>query len=151
MNRWLSGLLPVVLAACLWGGDDRERLLVDDPDVLGFAARIEGFYRALEGIPIDVMMVYEDLELRAHFQDPASFTDYYASLAGQLREAHFRNTRADRVEIRGFRFDGPEQATVELALIGRHIRLLRFWEIEQLRTDTWLLLDGAWILTAEKL
>jgi hypothetical protein len=133
----------------LFSGPELEP--VQDPEVLAFASRIEGFYRGLEGVPFDVEMTFEDERLREHFDSKAAFTDYYASLAAQLRAAQFRNTRAERVEIRDFSFETPERARVYVALVGRHLRVLRFWEIETSRSDAWQLLDGRWVLTPERL
>ena len=151
MRSWLCALLPLLLGACLSIGERRELQPVGDPQVLAFANQIEGFYRGLEGLPLDVIMVFEDEELRAHFATPQAFVDYYASLTNQVREAQFRNTRAHRVEIRDFRFENPEQAIVGVVFVGRHLRVLRFWEIETARSDTWQLIDGGWMLTPEKL
>ena len=119
--------------------------------MVAFAERIEVFYRSLEDIPLDAEMTYQDEDLRAHFRDETSFADYYASLADQVRRASLRNGRAHRVEIREFRFEGPELARVDVSLYGRHLRGLRFWQIELERTDTWLLEEGAWLLSPEKL
>ncbi len=58
---------------------------------------------------------------------------------------------AVRVDIYDFSFETPERAQVQVALVGRHLRILRFWEIETYRLDTWQLLDGRWVLTPERL
>ena len=145
------GWLPALLAcACFWGPSPQLEP-VDEPEVLEFAARIEGFYRALERVPLDVAMTFHDQRLREHFRDDDSFTDYYASLADQVRSASFRNGRTDRIEILSFRFESQELARVELSLLGRHQRGLRFWEISLPRTDTWRLREGAWVLSPERL
>ncbi len=150
MKRWALVCLTLLLGAC--GSFSQPGLEpVQDPEVLAFASRIEGFYRGLEGVPVDVRMTFEDERLRDHFDSQAAFTDYYASLAAQLRDAQFRNTRVDRVEIRDFSFENPERARVLVTLVGRHLRILRFWEIETRRSDAWQLLDGRWVLTPERL
>lgn len=138
------------LSACAWSGGP-ERETVTEEEILAFAERIEIFYRSLEETPLDALLTYEDEGLRTHFRDDAAFADYYASLADQVRSASLRNGQAERVEVREFRFDGPDLATVDVALLGRHQRGLRFWEIELHRTDTWRLEDGTWILAPEKL
>ena len=61
------------------------------------------------------------------------------------------NTGVPLVEIRDFSFETAERARVHVALVGRHLRVLRFWEIETLRSDAWQLLDGRWVLTPERL
>lgn len=147
MGRWLLFFPCVGLLGCLFGGGGPPLEQVSDRDVLEFANRIESFYRSLELVPIDTQLTYEDAELRGHFRDGDAFADYYASIANQIRGAAFRNGRADRVEILEFSFDTPEQATVQVALVGRHQRALRFWEIQLARTDTWLLVDGSWLLS----
>ena len=155
MRTWLTGLLPVVLSACLFsacvGGVGPQGEAVDEVQILAFADRIEVFYRSLERIPLDVLMTYEDPDLRAHFADPSSFSDYYADLADQVREANFRNGRAESVEIRQFRFETPELARVDVELMGRHDRGLRFWQFGLPRTDTWRLIEGSWMLSPGKL
>lgn len=145
------GWLPALLAtSCLWGGG-RALEPVDDSEVLEFAERIEGFYSALERVPLDVAMTFRDQTLRAHFHDDDTFADYYASLADQVRAAAFRNGRTERIDILSFRFEDPELARVELSLVGRHQRGLRFWQITRQRTDTWRLREGAWVLSPERL
>lgn len=147
-----AAALLLALAACAWlPGGQSARQPVDDPEVLAFATRVDGFYRALVGVPLDVEMTYDDPRLRAYFESQRAFVDYYASLAAQLRDAQFRNTRAERVEIREFSFESPEKARVQVVLVGRHLRVLRFWEIEASRTDTWQLVDGRWLLKPERL
>jgi hypothetical protein len=145
------GWLPALLAtACLWAsGPELEP--VDESEVLQFAERIEGFYRALERVPLDVGMTFRDETLRAHFNDEDTFADYYASLADQVRAAAFRNGRTERIDILSFRFEEPETARVELTLVGRHQRGLRFWQITLPRTDTWRLREGAWVVSPERL
>lgn len=143
---------PLLATGCFWfGGSEPPLEPVQERDVLAFASRIEGFYRELEAVPLDVMMTYDNPDLRAHFPDAAAFADYYASLASQIRRAQLRNGRAERIEIRDFYFEGPELAHVDVALIGHHQRALRFWEIQLSRTDTWRLVNGAWVLSPGKL
>ena len=150
MRPLATALLCATLAGCL-AGSGAEPESVTDPEVLAFASRIEGFYRALEGVPLDVQMTFEDPALRSFFRSEAGFTDYYASLATQVRKAQFRNTKAIRVEIRDFHFQSSTRARVTVRLVGQHLRILRFWEIDLSRSDTWLLHESRWVLTPEKL
>lgn len=145
---WRGLLLGMCLcvAACSWGAGSRGIEVLGDREVLDFATRIESFYRSLELVPLDIFMTYEDAELRAHFRDHRDFSDYYASLANQVRGAHFRNGVAERINIDEFQFESPERARVDLTLIGRHQRGLRFWQIDMVRSDTWELVEGAWLL-----
>ena len=149
----LVGMLAVAAApGCgVFRLDEAPAAAVADESVLSFARRIESFYRSLEELPIDSLITYEDPKLRTHFRDQTAFADYYASLAHQVRAASFRNGRAERVEVEEFRFEGPELARVEVRVYGRHQRALRFWEIDFARTDTWRRVEGAWVLTPEKL
>ena len=132
-------------------GGEAELEPVDDGAVLRFAARIEAFYRGLEAIPLDVLITYENPELREHFVDEVAFGDYYASLAYQVRRSQLRNSQIERFEIRDFHFESDDVARVELILVGRHQRTLRFWELELARTDTWRRVEGSWVLSPEKL
>jgi hypothetical protein len=150
MGTRLTGFLLALLAGCAWSGGPALEP-VSEEEVLAFAERIEIFYRSLEDTPLDSLLTYQDEQLRSHFRDEAEFADYYAALANEVRRASLRNGHAQRVEIREFRFDGPEVAFVDVALLGRHQRGLLFWEIELRRTDTWRLEGGTWILAPEKL
>lgn len=125
--------------------------VVEEPDVVDFSRRIRSFYGALEHTRMDALMTFEDDRLRSFFAGPSEFSDYYASLASQLRAAQVRHAMPDRVEIREFRFEGAERARVELTILGHHQRSLRFWDIELTRVDTWERVDGTWLVTPEKL
>ena len=116
-----------------------------------FARRISAFYALLEDVPIDAYFTYQNRELRSFFENDLAFADYYASIAGDIREAAFRNGRAEHVQIEEFRFERPGEARVDLTLVGRHIRRLRFWERKVRRTDTWRQIEGVWMLTPSKL
>jgi hypothetical protein len=151
MPRVAGTLLPLLLAACGLFDVSRVPVGVEDADALRFAQRIQGFYGALENIPIDSLLTYESPELRAYFENERAFSDYYASLAGDLRDADFRNGRAERIVIDEFRFIGPGEATVDLTLVGRHMRRLRFWPRKFRRTDRWRQVGGIWLLSPAKL
>lgn len=151
MRRVAGALLSVLLAACGLFDVSRVPVGVEDADALRFAERIQGFYGALENIPIDSLLTYESPELRAYFENERAFLDYYASLAGALRDADFRNGRAEMIVIDEFRFSGPGEATVDLTLVGRHMRRLRFWPRKFRRTDRWRQVGGIWLLSPAKL
>jgi hypothetical protein len=144
-------LLAGLLSACLSGPPPLAPESVEEREVVEFAERVSRFYRMIEDRPLDSVMVYEGPELRAFFDDPREFSDYYASLANQVRSAHFRRGRAERVRIEEFRFDEEDLASVDVMLVGRHERTLRFWEIELRRTDVWRRIGGVWMLSPEKL
>ncbi len=143
--------LALLLGACALFDMTQVPVGVEDTEAVRFAERIQGFYSALENIPIDSLITYENRELRAYFESDQAFSDYYAGLAGELRDADFRNGRAERVMIDEFRFNGPGDASVDLTLVGRHIRRLRFWERTFRRTDVWRQVDGVWLISPSKL
>jgi hypothetical protein len=146
----LVPLLGLLLGGCAWiGGGAFER--VDDRDVVEFAERIDRFYASLEGRSLDSMMTFEDERLRSYFDRPGAFSDYYASLANQVRDADFRFAAAERVEIREFRFQDERTARVELWLFGRHFRRLRFWQLRLARTDTWWHNGDDWVVAPDRL
>ncbi|MBW2279363.1 MAG: hypothetical protein JRG76_12720 [Deltaproteobacteria bacterium] len=150
MTRPTCALVPLLLCACgLFGGP--EGVPTDEDEALIFARRITAFYSLLEDIPIDAYFTYQNRELRSYFEDERAFSDYYASIAGSIRDAAFRNGRAEQVRIEQFRFERPGEARVDLTLVGRHIRRLRFWERKVYRTDTWRQVEGVWMLTPSKL
>ncbi len=151
MPRVVTALLSLLLAACGLFDATRVPVGAEDADALRFAERIQGFYAALENIPIDSLITYENRDLRVYFENARAFSDYYASLVGELRDADFRNGRAERIVIDEFRFIGPGEATVELTLVGRHMRRLRFWERKFSRTDSWRQVEGIWMVSPSKL
>ena len=149
-------LLAAVLACgCFGGGGDgaprSPSPKLDPREVVGFSERIEIFYAALENVPLDAVMTFENPQLRSHFASDASFMDYYSSIANQVRWANMRNTRPLRVVVRKFHFESPDVARVEVMLRGPYQRTLRFWDVELEREDTWKRLDGVWLLTPDKL
>ena len=153
-SRFLAGLLPLgilALGACGLFGEPLQLEPVSSHRVLEFAERVEAFYGALEDTPLDAFVTFEDPELRAFFQDGREFSDYYASLAAQIRLSHFRRSRASRILVNDFVFPEETSAIVELTIVGQHERILRFWEIEIFRTDSWHRVDGVWYLTPDKL
>jgi hypothetical protein len=145
-----AGLAALALSACLFGGGAGYES-VDDAEVLGFAERVGAFYAALEGRPLNTLLTYEDPELRSYFASSAEFADYYSSLTSQVLASHFKNGYAAAVHVREFRFEGPERAEVDVTLVGKHERALRFWDIEVQRTDAWRRVDGRWVLDPERL
>jgi hypothetical protein len=146
-----SALLGLLLLACAFGGAPAGEVEeVTEREVLEFAERIDQFYRSIESRAITAHATFKDEELRGYFEDTERFSDYYASLANQVEQAHFRFSRADAVLVREFRFTSPGRAEVDVVLVGKHQRALRFWDIEIARTDAWTRVAGVWVLSPEK-
>jgi hypothetical protein len=124
---------------------------VDATEVLELVARMEAFYAALERRSLDAVETFNDQALRAYFESEQQFSDYYASLASQVRDARFRLAVADRVWVRTFRFPDPDTALVQITLKGRHMRGLRFWDLEVSRVDTWRHTSAGWMISPDKL
>ncbi|MCS5638495.1 MAG: hypothetical protein NZ990_18420 [Myxococcota bacterium] len=146
-------LLPLALCSCLWGGGGAGSGLspVQAPDIVAFAEHVDAFYGALEDRAVDTLATYEDERLRRYFAGPREFSDYYASLAAQLRGADFRHARPDATQVREFWFEGPDLAHVEVLIRGYHRRTLRFWEIRVVRVDTWRYDGSTWVLSPGQL
>ena len=151
MTRRLALILPLVFSACFWGGTRPGLDMVEDRDVIEFADHIRAFYEELTQLPLDSRMTYENRRLRGYFGGDREFDDYYAALANNVRDHQFRYGSAKRVEISEFRFDGSERAQVDVTFVGRHLRVLRFWEIRFKQTDAWERVDGQWVVNPEKL
>ncbi len=152
MTRLRGAILPLVACACIWPGSGKDPLKpVDERDIVAFAERISAFYGRLEKLPLNSLLAFEDAELRSYFEGDREFSDYFASVAAQVREASLRNTTADRVLIREFRFADEDLAEVDITLEGRHKRGLRWGLIELQRTDTWRRVGGTWSLSPDKL
>ncbi len=152
MTRLRGAILPLVACACIWPGSGKDPLEpVDERDIVAFAERISAFYGRLEKLPLNSLIAFEDPELRSYFEGDREFSDYFASVAAQVREASLRNTTADRVLIREFRFADEDLAEVDITLEGRHKRGLRWGLIELQRTDTWRRVGGIWSLSPDKL
>ncbi|MCP4005644.1 MAG: hypothetical protein GY725_15750 [bacterium] len=149
MSRLASGLLPLVVCACF--GASISRSPVPEAEAIGFHERARSFYQALESVPLDALVTYEDPELKTYFAGPAAFADYYSSLADAVRSLNFRDGRVASLEIQEFRFERPDFARVELRISGKHQRRLRFWEMEMHRTDSWRRVDGVWLVSPDKL
>jgi hypothetical protein len=151
MSRARSGaalLLPLLLGAC---AGPAAPPLVDDPNAAAFSRRIQAFYSALRDVPVAAIWTYESPELHGYFTSRPAFDDYFASLAMQVRSATLRDGRIERFEITQFRLLDADHAFVDLQLIGRHQRELRFWEIELPRTDTWERVRGTWTVKPDRL
>lgn len=148
---WMM-LIAGLIGACGWGsGRGLPSAAAEPIDVVAFAERIDEFYGALAGVPLDSAYTYEDRRLRPYFRDEASFADYYAALANRVREANLRNARPSEVRVREFRFENPRTAIVEVEIVGEHRRELLFWGVDLARRDTWQLVDGVWVLVPDKL
>jgi hypothetical protein len=115
------------------------------------AARIAPFYEALRGRPLDAFLTYGDPRLRGYFASEGDFTDWYASLANQVRAADLRYGRAEEVRIREIAFEDPDTARVVVVLRGPHERPLRLRDVEIERTDVWRRTGGTWLLTPDRL
>jgi hypothetical protein len=120
----------------------------EDPD---FAERAASFYAALANRPLDAYVTFEDRELRGYFLGPREFADYYASLARQVRHARFRRSHIVEAQVRELHFEAEDLALVDVRLVGRHERVLLFWNVEVDRRDAWRLEGDTWLLTPEKL
>jgi len=143
------------VAGCFGGSKPAETpapgSLPSDAEIAAFSTRIEKFYHALEGVPLDTLVTYENPDLRACFATTPAFSDYFSALATEARLEKFRDSLARTVRIREFHFDGPEQATVEVEFRSVHQRTLRFWTIGFDRHDQWALHDGVWQIVPAKL
>lgn len=127
-------------------------VLVSDAEAAAFSARIEKFYSALEGVPLDALVTYQSPVLRDCFTSPEAFSDYFSALATAARQEYFRYTTARRVKINEFNFESPQEATVWASFISVNQRALRFWSIQFDRIDTWARGDdGVWRIVPAKL
>ena len=148
--------LPLLLlcTACFGGASPAPNATVpvSDAEAAAFSERITRFYSALEGVPLDALVTYENKGLRDCFASPEGFTDYFSALATAARLAAFRYTTARSVQIREFNFETPEDATVDVSFISVNQRTLRFWSIHFDRVDTWHRAeDGVWRIVPAKL
>ena len=147
--------LPLLLlcAGCFGGAPEAvaPANAPSDADVAAFSVRIETFYHALEDVPLDALVTYENKQLRDCFETQGAFSDYFSALATEARRLYFRDTTARSVRIRGFEFASPDEATVEVTFTSVHQRALRFWSIHFDRTDTWRRVDGVWRIVPAKL
>ncbi len=146
-----ASLALLLASACIWGGESGHAERVDDADVLELVSRMEAFYGLLESRSLDAIETFDDPALHAFFRSDQEFSDYYASLASQVRDARFRLSRADRVWVRTFRFIDPDTALANVSLRGRHMRELRFWNREVGRVDTWRRTSAGWTISPDKL
>jgi hypothetical protein len=149
--RGASLALLLLASACIGRGDPGHAERVDAAQVLELVGRMESFYASLEDRSLDAVETFDDETLRVFFRTEQEFSDYYASLASQVRDARFRLAIADRVRIRTFRFSDPDTALVRVVLRGRHMRELRFWDLEVSRIDTWRHTSAGWMLSPDKL
>lgn len=153
MSRLRAGaaLLLLICTAVACGIGAGPRAPVDDDEAVAFSRRIEAFYSALEDVPVAAVWTYDSAELHGYFTSRRAFDDYFASLATQVRRATLRDGRIERIEVREFRLTDADHAVVELELVGRHERELRFWEIELPRIDTWERVRGTWTVRPDRL
>lgn len=149
MKRRIACILLAAAMACASGSGGGYAERVGRADVEAFARRIDRFYGSIAQRPLDAYLTFQDPALRGYFGTEQEFSDYYASLANQIRRAHFQRAQAQEVRIEEFRFDAPDEARVDVVLLGRHERALRFWQIEVRRTDRWLHNGQVWVLAPE--
>jgi len=150
----LAWLCAVALGACFGGSAAPPAPSgppISDEEALQFAARAEGFYRSLQGVPLAALITFEDPERLQYFPTPTAYADYYSALATSARQNTLRDGEARSVKIREFRFDGPDQAVVDYVVTGKHERELRFWDIDLDRHDIWRRVDGVWVIVPDKL
>jgi len=146
--------LLLLLTACAGGAGPTPDTTsyVSDADAAAFSQRIEAFYGALQGVPLDALITYESKGLRDCFESPQAFSDYFSALATAARLQSFRYTTARSVQIREFGFQSPDDATVYVAFISVNQRVLRFWSISFDRLDSWHRgQDGVWRIVPAKL
>ena len=149
----LAGVCVAVLLACFGGGAPASTSPppVSDEEALQFAVRAERFYHSLQGVPLAATITFYNQELHQYFPTPAAFSDYYSGLATIVRQNTLRDGQAGSVRIREFHFDGPDQAIVDVVFTGKHVRELRFWDIDIDRHDIWRRVDGIWVIVPDKL
>ena len=146
--------LLILCSACFGGASPAPTptVPVSDAEAAAFSERITRFYNALEGVPLDALVTYDNKDLRDCFASPAGFTDYFSALATAARLEQFRYTTARTVQVREFNFETPEDATVWVTFISVNQRTLRFWSIHFDRIDTWHRgEDGVWRIVPAKL
>ncbi|MGH9887358.1 MAG: hypothetical protein ACREBE_17650 [bacterium] len=150
----LAVLCLVVLLGCFGGGTPVAATPpppVSDEEAARFASRVEQFYAMLQGVSLPALMTFQNPKLRGYFSSASAYADYYSALATLAREYTLRDGQANSVRIKEFRFDGPEQAVVDVVVTGKHERELRFWDIDLERSDVWHRIDGVWVIVPEKL
>ncbi len=156
MTLGASRALPLLLlCACFGGGSPpvaaTDTPQLDDSQIAAFSQRIESFYNALEDVPLDALVTYENKQLRDCFSSQAAFSDYFSSLATEARDLSFRDTTARSVRIREFWFESPDRAGVDVTFTSVHQRKLRFWSIGFTQHDVWEYVDGVWQIVPAKL
>ena len=143
--------IPLLVSACLWGDGDLPGEPVQERDVLAFAERIGAFYAMLEKTRLDSLMTYRDSEFRSYFTGEREFDDYYAALATDVRTLMMRNSTPEQIVVREFRFEEDGVAFVDITMLGKHKRGLRFWDVQLERTDGWKRESGIWYISPDKL
>ena len=118
--------------------------LVDDAAVFEFYERASAFYGRLARRRFDSIETYQDEALRNFFRSEATYTDYYADLAGALVEAHFEKNRPISLEVLELRLEGPGRGFVHARIIGEDGRPLRRGKVRLERNDRWERVEGVW-------
>ena len=151
-SKLVTALCAGLLLATQGCGGFRSRLEpVEDEQIVALAVRLDDFYRSLENRTLDTLATFEDRRLRSYFADDTAFSDYYASLASQVRRALVRHGRVEEVQVVEFSLADGDHALVRVHLRGSHQRQLRFWSVDLDRTDSWRRLSGRWFLVPEDL
>ncbi|CAG0950049.1 hypothetical protein MYXO_00146 [Myxococcaceae bacterium] len=122
-----------------------------DAAILGFQERAETFYGRLTQRRFNTLATYNDPTLRAFFETPEGYADYYARLAQDLEKAHFEKNRPLVAEVHEFALEAPGRARVKYRLEGKNARPLRFWSTSIEREDVWQQANGRWWIVPGKL
>lgn len=125
--------------------------IVQSPAVVSFYEQASSFYSRLARRRFNTLDTYQDKLLRRCFRTEESYADYYANLAHDLDEAHFRKDKPLSVDVLEFDLEGPGRARVVTRLIGRNGRPLRFWNVSLRRVDRWERVGGSWYIAPGKL
>jgi len=153
MRHFSLVLVQLVLATgcSFFRGGEQPVATELSPELVELSRSIQPFYAALENRPLDVLETFQNARLRSFFQSEEGFSAYYATLAGNLRAAQIRNATQQQVDIVDLKLDGADRAKVDVVVVGRHERQLRRGELRLPRTDTWIRVDGRWVIAPEKL
>ena len=114
MMRLRGAALPLLACACIWPGAGTDPLEpVDERGIVVFAERISAFYGRLENMPLNSLTAFEDPELRSYFDGEREFSDYFASVAAQVRDSF---ARQGVMGLIGARLGRIEPGMVEIEL-----------------------------------
>ena len=146
---------PGWLRAPDFGSSDGERadaapaagggveVLTSSPEV-EFHLHASQFYESLTGRRFNSLVTYRDPALRAYFETPERFSDYFADLAHDLEKAHFERNQPLEAKVLEFLVDAPGRARVRVRIRGEDGQPLRFWSTSLEREDRWERRNGRW-------